>query len=165
MENPSRDANMKLDILKYVHQAQRNEIDYRREREYRIFTWSSSILLALIGALLITKQTENLVWKPYGGWGNIVASAAVVLIVAYSTVWQFRNSRFRGHNAQVVSRIDVLLHCFEEGYFDPEGAALFPDHWRGFGQGAKLRARLFGANYVSAVLLLGVLALIMIWVP
>ena len=165
MENQSLDAKTKLDILKFVHQDQKNEMEYRREREYRIFTWSSSILLALIGALLITKQTENLVWKPYGGWGNIVASAAVVLIVAYSTMWQFRNSRFRGHNAQVVSHIDVLLHCFEEGYFDPEGVALFPDHWRDFGRGAKLRGRLFGVNYVSAVLLLGVLALIMIWVP
>jgi len=165
MENQSLDTNTKLDILKFVHQDQRNEMKYRREREYRIFTWSSSILLALIGALLITKQSENLVWKPYGGWGNIVASAAVVLIVAYSTMWQFRNSRFRGYNAQVVSHIDILLHCHEEGYFDPEGAALFPDHWRNYGRDATLHDRLFSVNYISAVLLLGVLALIMIWIP
>ena len=160
------DIDTKVELLKFVYQDQRGELKYRREREHRIFTWSSSILLALIGALLITKGTETLIWKPYGIWGNVVASAAVVLVVAYSTVWQLRTTRLRGHNAQVVSRISVMLHCFEEGYFEPEGAALFPDHWGDYGRkGVKLRRRLFAANYVSATFLLGVLALFMIWAP
>jgi len=172
MEHQDLNIETKIDILKYVHQAQRGEMHYRREREYRIFTWSSSILLALIGALLITKQTESIIWKSYGTWGSVIASAAVSLIVVYSTAWHFRNNRFRGQNAQVISRIDRLLHCFDEDYFEPEGAALFPDAWADYGQRGykgsalqRLRGRLFGANYISATVVLGVLALIMIWIP
>lgn len=166
MEHQDLDVGTKIDILKHIKQDQRGEVQYRREREYRIFTWSSNILLALIGALLITRQPDDLVWKAYGGWGSVVASAAVVLVVAYSTAWHRRNNRFRGQNAQVISRIDKALHCFEEGYFDPEGGALFPEEWSDYGQkGNTLRRRLSGVNYVSATFFLGVLALIMIWIP
>jgi hypothetical protein len=59
------DIDTKIDILKHIHKEQWSEVQYRREREYRIFTWTSNILLALIGALLITKLPENIVWKPY----------------------------------------------------------------------------------------------------
>jgi hypothetical protein len=160
------DIDAKIDILKHVKENQCGEVQYRREREYRIFTWSSNILLALIGALLITRQPEGVVWKAYGGWGNVVASAAVVLVVAYSTAWQLRNNKFRGQNAQVISRVDKTLHCFEVGYFDPEGGALYPDEWLDYGEKQPtLLSRLFGVNYVSATFLLGILALIMIWVP
>lgn len=173
MERQNLSIETKIDILKHIFQDQRSEMQYRREREYRIFTWSSSILLALIGALLITKQTETLIWKPYGGWGNLVASMAISLIVIYSIMWQLRNNRFRGQNAQVISRINKLLHCFEMGFFDPEGGALFPDEWSDYGRKQKKKksrllaflSRLFAVNFTSATFLLGILALIMIWLP
>ena len=171
MESQDFNAQTKLDILKFIHQDQRSEMEYRREREHRIFTWSSNILLALIGALLITKQTETLVWKSYGSWGNVIASTAVVLIVVYATRWHARNDRFRGQNAQVVSRIDTLLHCFDKGYFGADDAALFPEEWIPYGRSKGKSAlgrnmgRLLGANYISATSLLGILALIMIWLP
>jgi len=172
MEQQDLSLEQKLDILKFILQDQRGEMQYRREREYRIFTWSSSLLLALIGALLITKQSEAVIWRPYGSWGSLVASAAVILIVMYTTTWHFRNNRFRGQNAQVISRIGWLLHCFDEGYFDPRGAALFPGEWSAYGRREetasrprRVMGRLLGANYISATVLLGLLALIMIWLP
>jgi hypothetical protein len=160
----------KLDILKFIHQDQRSEIQYRREREYRIFTWSSSLLSALIGALLITKQID-IIWRSYGIWGNSVASAAVLLIVIYSVQWHSRNSRFRGQNAQVISHIDILLHCHDKGYFTSDDTALFPDEWGDYGRSMKssavrrIRSRLLAANYTSATVMLGALAVIMIWLP
>jgi hypothetical protein len=171
MDNDNPLTENKIDILKFVFQDQRNEIQYRREREYRIFTWSSSILSALIGALLITRQTGSIIWQPYGAWGNLVASAAVALITIYSVLWHSRNNRFHGQNAQVLSRINKLLHCFEKGYFDNSGTALFPDAWTDYGKGMsissfrKLLRRIFAVNYTSATVLLGILALIMIWLP
>jgi hypothetical protein len=165
------DVETKIDILKFVFQDQRNEMQYRRDREYRIFTWSSSILSALIGALLITKQSGSIIWQPYGIFGNLVASAAVVLITIYSALWHFRNNKFRGQNAQVISRISKLLHCFEKNYFDKSGSALFPGEWTDYGKDGKkssfqkLLRRIFAVNYTSATVLLGILALIMIWLP
>jgi hypothetical protein len=165
MEHKDVDIGDKIDILKFIHQHQQGEKDYRREREHRIFTWSSGILLALIGALLIVKQSEMLVWKPYGIWGNAVASAVVVWVVVYSTAWQRRNNRFRSLNSDVISRIEVILHCHDKGYF-ADGAPLLPDIWR---PNEKKRfaflRRLFGFNYASATWLLGILALVMIWTP
>ena len=166
MEKQHIDIETKLDILKHIQEDQRGEMEYRREREYRIFTWSSNILLALIGALLITKQTETLVWKHYGGAGNVVASAAVVLIVVYSVTWQNRNNNFRGQNAQVISRISKILHCFDQGYYDSESTSLYPNSWANYGwTKVTLRSRLFAVNYVSATYLLVILAMIMIWIP
>lgn len=170
MESENPLSETKLDLLKFIHQDQRSEMEYRREREYRIFTWSSSILSALIAALLITKQTD-FVWRSYGTWGNLIASIAVLLIVVYSTQWHLRNNRFRGQNAQVISRISKLLHGFDKGYFTSDGTALFPDEWTSYGKSKKgsnflkIRDRLLGANYISATVLLGILAVIMIWLP
>ena len=52
MEKDELNLDNKIDILKFIYQDQRGEMEYRREREYRIFAWSSSLLTALIGALL-----------------------------------------------------------------------------------------------------------------
>lgn len=165
-------TDLKLDILKFVYQDQRDEMKFRRERAYRIFTWSSTILSALIGVLLITKQTETVIWKTYGIWGNVVASITVVLIVFYSIFWQQRTSRYRSLNAQVISRISRIFHFFDDGFFDSEEGAIFPDEWKASGQQLKevsmfrlIVGRLFKANYISATFLLGILAIIMIWLP
>jgi len=171
MENDNLNIEDKIDILKFVFQDQRAEMQYRREREHRIFTWSTSILSGLIGALLITKQTGLMIWQPYGIWGNVVASTAVVLITMYSVLWHLRNNKFSGQNAQVISRINKLLHCFEKGYYDSSGAALFPDEWTDYGKDRKkssfqkIMARVLALNYTSATTFLGILALIMIWLP
>jgi hypothetical protein len=155
----------KIEILKFIYQDQRSEVEYRREREHKIFTWSSNILLVLIGALMVTKQSETLVWKSYGIWGSVIVSAAVVLIVMYSLIWQLRTNKMRGQNAQVISRISAILHCFDKGFYDQSEAALFPDDWSSYGRNkVTFRRRLFTANYASAIFLLGIMALIMIWV-
>lgn len=166
-ESQELDSKTKIELLKYLHRDQREEIHYRREREYRVFTWSSSILLILIGALLITKQSENIVWEPYGNFGSVGASLAVVLLVAFSIRFQFKNHKYRGQNARIVARINMLLHCFDEGFFDSEEtSSLFPKNWIYYGRHHdKLRDRLFQANFTAATFLLGVIAVAMIWIP
>jgi hypothetical protein len=171
MDNDQPEQVDKLDLLKFIFQDQRAEMQYRREREHRIFSWSSSILSALIGALLITKQSGTMIWQAYGVFGNLISTAAVILITAYSIRWHYRNNRFRGQNAQVLTRINKIMHCFEKGYFDKSAAALFPEEWVHYGRERKKSAfekvakRIFAVNYSSATLLLGILALIMIWLP
>ena len=171
MGNEPLTTETRIDLLKFIFQDQRHEIAYRRERGYRIFTWSSSILSALIGALLITKQSGVVIWDAYGVWGNAVASFAVILITVYSMLWHSRNNTFRGQNAQVLSKISRLFHCFDQGYFDDSDSALFPVEWAKYGRSGdpssfrRLLRKLFGVNYSSATALLGILALIMIWLP
>ena len=43
----------KLELLKHLHDKTRQEVDFLRQRQDYIFTWSTNVLMALIGALLI----------------------------------------------------------------------------------------------------------------
>lgn len=169
MENDALDIEARIDILKFIHQTRHQELQYLREREYKIFTWSSGLLTALIGALLIAKQAA-LIWNPYGVWGRGVASAAVVLIIIYSTGWLYSLNRSRMPDTQVLMRIEELLHCYDKGYFTKDHTPLLPGERLKAPEAKKTRPvqslfrRLFGLNYLSATVLLGILTLVMLWV-
>jgi len=135
----------KVDILKHAEAMQRNELASRREEERKVFTWSSTILLAIIGALLVTRQSENIVWERYGILGRAIASIATAALVFLSTAWQSRHRRYYAQGARVILRVERLLHYFEEGFFGPN-EALFPQEWAEWRkQGSELvkRCRLF----------------------
>ena len=154
----------KLELLKYLHEKARQEIDFLRERQDRIFTWSSNVLMALIGALLIVDPSSTPGWSS-NTVGKSIASLAVLTFVILSVQWQQRNRIFTGESAQVAQNAERLLHCYDKGYFDPKGEiTLYPERWK---QSDKkppsLMKRIFRANYVSATILLGVLAIAMIW--
>jgi hypothetical protein len=165
MQKRDFDTKTKVDILKFMLENQLNEVNFRREREYRIFTWSSSILLALIGGLLIYRQESGLLLNSYGLIGRVIVSATVILLVFFSIAWQNRNNKYRGQNAQTISHISKLLHCYDEGFYDPENnSTLFRKEWADYGKGhTRFKARFFHANFVTATFLLGVLSILMIW--
>ena len=154
-------------ILKHVHLTQWEEVKWRREQEFKIFTWSNTMLLALIGALLVTKQTETVIWETYGIGGRVVAALTVILLVIYSVKWQNRQRRLGYRNARVIVKISKCLNCFSEGYFDlKDNSSLFPSEWASWGKlDISSPARILRANLISATTLLGILALIMIWLP
>jgi ABC-type transport system involved in Fe-S cluster assembly fused permease/ATPase subunit len=148
---------------------QRQEIRYRDERQHNIFTWSSSILIAVMGALIATKQSEVIIWGAYGLTGKIMASLIIAFLVFFSVQWQIRNRKYIADNDAVIQKIDYLLHYYDKGYFDPQNTeSLFPEKW--FQQyptpKEKLNfwGRLKSLNYTSATFILGALTLLMIWV-
>jgi hypothetical protein len=140
----------KIEILKHVHLMQRDEIMYRRDREFKVFTWCSSILFALVGALLISKQSEVVVWEPYGLLGRTVASMAVISIVVFSVKWQNTQRNFARKNARVIANVNKLLYCFEDGAFgQQEGESVLPKGWADWGKGKpKSTTRLFQSNKI-----------------
>lgn len=156
----------KLELLKYLYDKVRQEVDFLRKRQDKIFTWSSNVLLILIGALLIVDPTESLIWSSQVG-SKLIASMTVLLFTLFSVGWQQRTRTWHAENGQVVQKIERLMHCFEEGFFDKDSnLVLFPPRWN---QPAnelppRLTKRLFAANFVTATLILGVLAVAMIWV-
>jgi hypothetical protein len=169
-ESTSQMTKEEIDLLIYMETTQRQEIRYREERQYNIFKWSSSILLALMGALLVTKPSESLIWVHYGLTGKIMASIIVILLVVFSVQWQIRNRRFYAENGAVIQRIDYLLHYYEKGYFDPAGkVAILPENWLRDYPTPKEKINFIGRmksfNYTSATAVLGLLTLVMIWVP
>jgi hypothetical protein len=157
----------KVDLLKHIELTQRDDLKYHRDFQYKIFVWSGNILLILIGALLITKPTENIVWTIYGFLGRLTASLTVIAIVIFSVKWQNRHRKWHQENRQVISKIDILLHCYEKGYFaSSEEISLFPERWNDSSEmeDISIFKRIRNVNYISATMFLGLLAVVMIWV-
>ena len=164
MSDTNHLTDNQIDLLKHIELIQRSELNNRREAESKIFTWSTNIILTLIGALLILRPSESAFWVAYGYWGKGIVSLAVAFITIYSSLWQTRYRKYRDQNASVITKIDKLLHYYEKGFY-MKGEALFPDSWMGYGN-AKVNfitRILKGTNNTSATVILGILAIAMIW--
>jgi hypothetical protein len=156
----------KLDVLKHLHLVICDEIAHMRERQDKIFTWTSSILLLIIGASLVLDQSKVPVWANQGILGGAFASATIVLIVVFSTSWQQKYRHNQDHADFTQQKIEKQLGCFEIGGYGLEpGKMLYPDDWEnksGEPHDTKMK-RAFQPNYVTATILLGVLAIALIW--
>lgn len=155
------------DTLKYFHQRAQDEIDFLRESQNKIFTWSSNILLLIIGALLVIDSSKSLAWTAQGVFGKIIASGAVVVLSAFSMIWQQRLRHWQEESIEVRYELQKLLHCYDKGYFGTdEDVAIYPDRWavrRDYHKRIGFWKRLIRVNYVSATFMLSMLAIAMIW--
>lgn len=167
-ESESLSIGDKIDLLKHMELIQRAEVRSRHEREQNVFSWSSNILLVLIGALLIVKPSEGAVWLAYGVWGKTIASMTVLVLVWFSIRWQNRNRRWQRENGAVIQRIDRLLHYYDKGFFDSaEETAILPEHWwtdHYPTDTLTLAKRLTSTTFPAATAILGFLAIVMVWV-
>jgi len=156
----------KMELLKHILSLQNEDMNYHRDFQYKIFTWSSNMLGVLIGALLITQSNTPVVWEAYGIWGRIVASATVIIVTLFSLRWQTRHRQWHQEQRDVMTTIYKLLHCYDKGYFDPAGElTIFPERWLNEKKDRTLSVRWKAINYISATLLLGLFAIFMIWLP
>jgi hypothetical protein len=159
--------NTKLDLLKHLHVKAREEINYHRERQDKVFKWSSNILLLVIGTLLVVDSTKSFLWSQQGIVGKVIASITILIVVVFSIQWQQRNRKWQEESVEVLERIETLLHCFDKGYYGtPDDIALYPERWaepRDLHKRLSLTERIFRVNYVSAIALLGILAIAMVW--
>ena len=89
----SWDLATKLDILKHAQSLQMEEVRHRRTREYQIFSWTSGLLVALIGALLVFPRAPQTIWSAYGITGRLLASAAIAIFAVHTINWQYSNRR------------------------------------------------------------------------
>lgn len=155
-----------INLLVHFQNRTRDEINVLRERQDKIFTWSSNILLLVIGALLVVDRSRPVAWSTQGSLGKVIASLAILVLVWFSVQWQQRLRRWQEENREVQNRIERLLHCFDRGFYGTEGdVALYPERWAEPSYHGRLSIwkRIFRVNYVSAIVLLGILAVVMIW--
>ena len=132
------DENSKLDLLKRLHLVIRDELNDLRNRQIRIFTWSSYILLLVLGGLLVIDPSKLPVWENHGVLGKSIATATLLVVVVFSIRWQQRTRMFQEEVFETHSKIEHLLHCFEEGYYGSLTESLYPERWgsqKTFGNG------------------------------
>jgi hypothetical protein len=86
-----------LETLRHLEKMQRDELQYRRSREFQIFTWSATILLALIAAVAV--KPPDLLARG-GSAVREVLSATVLGLTYFSLAWQLQQRRSAAAHAR-----------------------------------------------------------------
>ena len=126
---------------------------HRREELYRIFSWSTSLFMAVIGILVAYDRSLTVGQK-------LVLTFAVGIVGLFVCDWQ-RQINLRRHSVLgVIAKIDEQL-----GFFTPgeNGESIYPQSWYRFTQQPTRRMKLglIAQNIVTLFLL--VLAIVVIW--
>ncbi len=154
-----------LETLKIIYEDQRHELSYRRGREFQIFTWSSTILVAFTAALLLTEAGKNLALEQYGVWGDVLVTSIVISLVSFSVTWQHNQRRLSARHAKILARIAREIGCFDEN-FGKEGKPVYPEDWKAWGlSNVSFRKHLTTPGKISATFVLGVITIVAVWLP
>lgn len=150
-----------IETLRHLQTQQREELQYRRSREFQIFTWSATLLFAVIAAALV--KPPDILAKGGAAW-RTVASVLVVVLTFYSLRWQLYQRQSTAAHARVLTRIAGKLGVFDPSAFDGPDA-LYPEEWKGWGSRyVTYREQLSRPSKMSATLLVGILALVSLWI-
>ncbi len=119
-------APSRLEILKLAQQLQQKEVDYRREKRWRIFSWASSLLVGSIaGAVAITADnTKVLPIYPH----KTFMIVAVLTLAVYAIIWIRYNGIAETNARKNLHEIEKHLQLYD-------GLALEntnPEEWKSF---------------------------------
>jgi hypothetical protein len=129
------------DDLKIQRGVLQQEVDYRRARRSAIFTWASSLLVAITGGVVALQVQGD---QPLQPSQKVVLSVASIILGGYAALW-WDDHRRQGKFARgKVKAIEAELGIQ-------------------FDQMPSLRSDLIGG--LLAILLLTVTALVTIWLP
>ena len=157
----------KINLLMHLHLVTRDELNSLRHRQTNIFNWSSYVFIFVIGGLAVVDQSRVPLWANGGLFGKIIASLTLFFMVIFSIQWQQRTRGYQEEVSETLNKIEKSLHCFDKGYFDAKSNnTLYPERWgkpKNYHKRVNFWKRVFRVNYISATVLLGVLAIAMIW--
>jgi len=106
-----RDEN-RFEILTLAHQRQCEAIDYHNDLAFKIFSWSTTWLLAITGYIL----SQSTIDFP----DCMFLAVAMVMSSAVSLWWQYKNKQHISDHAENLARLNEIFHLREPGYFHEE---------------------------------------------
>ncbi len=148
--------NKRNEKLELIHSFTREELQFRRSREQQIFTWSSTILVAVTGAMLLSKvqpiiPITTLLGKTIGVF--------MVLTVSFgSASWQMKQRKLLAEVERVICSAMI-----EMGLFDIElesgGGNVLPERWKNWGNHCMTwKEQLTQPSKILGTILLGIVA-------
>ena len=103
--------------LKFFYEMSKNEVDFLRDRQYKIFIWISTILLTIIGLLLISDKDKNLIFD-FSNITNKLIFTFIILFVAVSSMyWIYRNRSWHKDQMLIITKIGKMLKAYEKDYY------------------------------------------------
>ena len=102
------DIGTKNQILKEIH--------YRRDKQWNIFSWVSSLILAAIGGV-VTISSSNYFQLTF--WHGLVLSLAILCLGIYSCYWLTQNIDRESEATKIIKDLDHENNL-NNLYIDPE---------------------------------------------
>ncbi len=118
---------MSFEERKFAYEMLRREIEYRREKAWRIFSWASTILIGIIGGLVAIYSKSN----PIGPellpcWPHrILVIIAIVILTTYAWFWIRRNQNVQASVSQEIKTYGIVSNVGEE-------SENYPKPWFGY---------------------------------
>ena len=145
--------------LNVLYDDQRKELEYRRNREYQIFTWSATILLALIGGSLISRSKDS-VLSNIGPIGSALAVLVILAFTVYVLFWLLHQRRCVRAHQRVLAQIALKRGWFLE-MTDDGRRPILPDAWKELGNADNGKVGGLGKMAITAAL--GFVAMVVVW--
>lgn len=159
---------MKQENLRFFYEMSKKEIDFLRDRQHKIFVWTSSILLASIGLLLISNNDQHLLFDFSLTNNKIIFSFIVSFYSSMSIIWIYRNRSWHRDHMIILTKIEKVLKAYKKGYYlgDEYLESLFPEKWLTHNQNEQRSSfrKLISSDYNVALLILSVFTLTAIWI-
>jgi hypothetical protein len=150
---------MSDDPLKDIYDEHRRELEYRRNREYQIFTWSATVQLALIGGSLVTRSQDSVLSR-IGTLGTLSAILAIFLFTIYIVYWLLHQRKAMRAHQRVLVQIAMRRGWFKELNSD-RSRPLLPEAWKELGNADGGKAG--GLGKMAILFALGLVAMAVVW--
>jgi hypothetical protein len=107
---------MSFEQQKFAYEALSKEVDFRREKTWKIFSWVSTILLSITGGLLaITlKQDKGLPWWPH----RALLIFSILALTLYAFLWINKNNQVRDDKYEKMKLYEIEFGIRNEGDVD-----------------------------------------------
>ncbi|MBL6448262.1 hypothetical protein JMN32_18250 [Fulvivirga sp. 29W222] len=130
----------KSDLQKFTYEALRKEIEFRREKAWRIFSWVSTILLSVMGGIIAIKSSSS--WN-LTCFHAALLTGAILVLSNFSHLWIHRNLEIEDNALNKIEPLEVFFKIREPNEKDA-------------------KRPMFG--YHATIILLTIATLITIWV-
>ncbi len=101
------------DELRFARDAIANELQYLREKEWRVFSWASSIQIGMIGGVITVAGMHGFLFPPPH---RLLLGAASLILTLYSFVWVKQSLKREENTLNVLSKYDADLLIESTGW-------------------------------------------------
>ena len=159
---------MNDETLRFFYEMSKKEVDFLRDRQYKIFIWFSTILLTIIGLVMISEDDRNLLFDFSIIANKWIFSIIVGFIALMSMYWIYRNRSWHRDHMIIITKIGKVLNAYEkDNYLNSDNSeTLFPEKWLNHNKEEQLNLirKIFSSDYIVALIILTLFTLASIWV-
>ena len=153
-------SDQKLSFLLNLYDKQYEELQFRRNREMKVFLWTATILIGIISMWFSIEAFRDMfyTWQ----W-KLGATLAFIGLCLFSIIWLNRERRLSYDNCKVIATIDDILHAFDSNYYSD--APLLPKKWKKWGEIPIYSfSRFFRGNFITALEILTIVLIALLWI-